>query len=81
MERLRSARKKVIGTKQTLKAVEKGWARIVYVAADAETQVIRGLMHMCQQNNVPIQEVESMVELGKACGIEVGSASAAIVED
>lgn len=77
---LQTARKKTIGTKQTLKAVEKGQAQKVFVAADAEEHVLAPLLSLCTEKGIPVVRVESMRVLGKACGIEVGSASAAILE-
>lgn len=79
LEGLKSAKNKTIGTKQTLKAVEKGLARIVYLAKDAEPHVTRNLVQLCQEKGIEIVYVDTMVALGKACGIEVGAASAAIV--
>lgn len=81
MERLRSSRKKTVGTKQTLKAVEKGTAQVVYAASDAEPQVIRGLLQACEIKGIPVIMVETMAELGRACGIDVGSASAAVLDN
>jgi large subunit ribosomal protein L7A len=77
---LQLAKKKTIGTKQTMKAVEKGQAKHVFVAADAEEHVLLPLVRLCREKGIPVLEIESMRELGKACGIEVGSASAAILE-
>lgn len=78
---LESARKRTIGTKQTLKALEKGQAKRVFIAVDAEQHVIRPLLHMCNEKGVPVVKVDTMKDLGKACGIEVGCASAAIIEE
>lgn len=80
-ERLRNAVKKTIGTKQTTKAVQKHTAAIVYVAKDAEPHVINPLVKLCKEKGIEVITVDSMLELGKACGIEVGSASAAIVAE
>lgn len=80
LEQLRTATKKTIGTKQTLKAVEKGQAKQVFVAADAEEYVLQPLLRLCQEKGIPVLRIDSMRDLGKACGIEVGSASAAILE-
>ncbi|MDN5344940.1 MAG: large subunit ribosomal protein [Clostridia bacterium] len=80
-ERLRVAKKKSVGTKQVTKAVMKGTARVVYIANDAETRVTGPLIQLCRDRGVEIIRVESMQELGQACGIEVGSASAAILEE
>lgn len=80
LDGLRAARKKTVGTKQTLKAVEKGLARQVYVARDAEAHVIAPLMELCAKRGTPCEYAESMRELGRACGIQVGAAAAGIIE-
>lgn len=80
-ERIRAAKKKTVGTKQTTKAVQKGNARLVFVARDAEARVIEPLLALCREKGVEVVMVDSMEELGRACGIEVGSASAAILEE
>ncbi|WP_227764101.1 ribosomal L7Ae/L30e/S12e/Gadd45 family protein [Zhaonella formicivorans] len=80
-ERLKKAAKKTIGTKQTTKAVQKGTALVVYVAKDAEPRVVNPLLRLCAEKGIEVVTVDSMLELGKACGIEVGSASAAIVSE
>lgn len=78
---MKAARKKTIGTKQTAKAVDKGLARAVFVARDAEEYVVRELLKACRKQAIPVVEVESMAVLGRTCGIEVGAASAAIIEE
>lgn len=78
---LRAAKKKTVGTKQTLKAVSKGNAKVVFVAGDAEEHIIRGLIKACAENGVEVVRVETMTELGEACGIEIGAAAAAITEE
>ncbi len=80
LERLKAARKKSIGSKQTAKAIEKGTAKAVYVARDAEEHVVRDVLRVAQAQGVELTYVESMVLLGKACGIEVGAATAAIID-
>ena len=68
-----------VGTKQTSKAVQEGRALTVFIAADAEERIAGELKGLCEENLVPIEEVASMAELGKACGIQVGSAAAAVI--
>jgi len=79
LEKLREASKKTIGTKQTLKALEKNKTSIVFIARDAEEHVTAGLKELCQKKGVEVVLVDSMKELGEACGIQVGAASAAIL--
>jgi len=71
---------KTVGIKQTLKAVEKGNAKAVYLAKDADERVIGGLKELCQKNSVDILYVDSMKQLGKACDIEVDAATVAILK-
>jgi len=78
---LESAAKKTIGTKQTLKALEKGLAKKVFIASDAEQHVVKPLLRHCKERDIPVVMIDSMKSLGKACGIEVGCASAALVEE
>lgn len=70
-----------IGTKQTVKSVESDEAVHVYVAQDADHRLLKRIESLCMQRNVPITYVDSMASLGRACGIGVGAAMAAIVRD
>jgi large subunit ribosomal protein L7A len=79
LDQLRQAPVRTVGTKQTLRAVERGQARVVFVARDAEPHVVRQLVGLCRQRGLPVEEVESMEALGRCCGVEVGAASAAIL--
>ncbi len=80
-ERLTKASKKTIGSKQTLKAIEQGQAQVVYIAKNAERHVVEPIVENCVAKGVELIEVDTMLYLGKACGIEVGCASAAIIMD
>jgi large subunit ribosomal protein L7A len=80
MDRLKITRKKVVGTKQTQKAIEKDQTRVVYVARDAEERIVSPIIRLCGEKNLELVRVESMSELGKACGIKVGAAAAALLE-
>jgi large subunit ribosomal protein L7A len=80
-DRIRAARRKLVGTKQAMKAVARGQAAEVYVARDADPRVVRDLIRLCEEKNVPLIYVDGMAELGRACGIQVGAASAAVLRD
>ena len=80
-ETFKRAKNKTVGLKQTQRALEKGLVQRVFVAGDAESHVLRPVLEWCRKNNVERIEVPTMQELGKACGIEVGTAVAAILED
>lgn len=70
----------VVGTKQLKKAVTAGRARYVYLAENADPGVVGPIEAMCTQRNIHITWISSMAELGRACGIEVGAAAAAVVD-
>ncbi|HHV61746.1 MAG TPA: 50S ribosomal protein L7Ae-like protein [Firmicutes bacterium] len=80
-EELRTAKRKAVGTKETLKALERGDVKTVFVAGDAEEHVVKNVKSLCKTKGVPIVNIDTMMQLGKACGIEVGAAAAAILQD
>lgn len=80
-DRIRNARHKTVGTKQTLKAASRRLAKEVFIAKDADEFVVRNLIRTCNEQGIQITYVDSMAELGRACGIKVGAASAAILNE
>ncbi len=74
------SRKMIVGAKQLRKALNKGVARCVFLAENADPAITEPLEELCRQRDVPITWVPSMADLGRACGIEVGAAAAAAVE-
>ena len=75
------AKKKTVGLKQSCKALEKGIARRVYIARDAEEKVRQPILEMCRLQGIPVEEVDTMMELGKAGGIRVGTSVIAVIEN
>ena len=69
--------KKVVGAKQTVKAIEKGLAVMVFLAADADPRLLLPVKEACSRAKIPVDSSLSMQDLGKACGIEVGAAAVA----
>jgi len=78
-EKVTQANKLCIGTKQTQRCLEQGAAAEVFVAQDADPRVTQKIVALCGKMGVQVTRVESMKQLGKACGIEVGAAVAAIM--
>jgi len=70
-----------VGTKQTTKLVELGKAEMVYVAQDADSRLVNRIVQLCKQRGVPVTFVDTMRNLGKSCGIDVGTAMAAVAEE
>ena len=70
---------KVVGAKQTRRALEGGKAVKVFLAADADPCVTQPLELLAREKGVTVERSGSMKELGKACGVAVGAAVAALV--
>lgn len=68
-----------VGTKQTKLAIEKNLAIKVFVAQDAQAKIVEPLIVQCKEKGIPVVWVPNMLGLGKACGIQVGAAAAAMV--
>ena len=71
--------KVVVGAKQLRKALEKGTAKFVCLAENADPSITEPLEEKCKVLGVPFLWVGTMAELGSACGIEVGAAAAAAI--
>lgn len=78
-ETFKNSKHKTVGIKQTQRALEKGIVRQVFLAKDAEHHVLRPIIEACRAREVQMIEIPTMEELGKACGIEVGAAVAALI--
>ena len=71
--------KKVVGIKQLRRALTDQTAELVFLAKDADPALTEPLMAQCREGGVEVVSDVTMAELGKACGIAVSSAAAAIV--
>lgn len=78
LHRLKTSQK-VVGMKQTIKVLEKGTAKVVYIAEDADERVVRRVIELAKNQGLPVITVETMVQLGKECNIEVKTAIAATI--
>jgi large subunit ribosomal protein L7A len=82
LARLRTAPARAVGANQTAKAIARGKALEAFVATDADPRVVESVVRAAAERGIGLIEVESMTALGRACGIAVGAAAAAVlVED
>ncbi len=77
-EKVEWAKELTIGINQTTKAIEHGLVEEVFLAKDADRRLIQRIALLCKEKGVPVNFVDSMKRLGKACGIQVGAAACAI---
>lgn len=69
----------VVGLKQLRKALKDGGVRKVFLARNAEPRLVEPIEAQCRQEAIACEWVETMSELGAACGIDVGAAAAAVL--
>ncbi len=81
LARLRAAPARAVGAHQTARAIDRGKAVEAFVAADADRRVIEPVVRAAAARGIGLVEVESMTALGRACGIAVGAAAAAVLAE
>ena len=74
-----TTREKVVGLKQTKKAIAAGKAAVVYLAKDADPKLTEPLSALCRLSDIRVVADRTMSELGRSCGIAVGTAACAIL--
>lgn len=69
-----------VGIKQVSRALSEGKAEQVLIAKDADARLVSDLIRLAEENSTEIVYVDTMRELGKACKIDVGAATAVIIK-
>lgn len=64
---------RVVGAKQSRRAIQEGLAREVFLASDAAPALTAPLLRLCRQAAVPVCTSHTMRDLGQAAGIQVGA--------
>ena len=74
-----ASREKVIGVKQSRKAVREGRAKRVYLACDADPAITEPVAESCGGAGIPVEAEHTMAQLGRACRITVGASVVAVL--
>lgn len=78
---LRRPAGRVVGAKQSLRELRLGRVAAVFVARDAEPEVVDDVVRVAGERGVPIRYLDTKANLGRACGIQVSAACAAVLAD
>ena len=70
----------VVGIKQSKRAVSDGLAKKAFAARNADPDIVLEFEKLCEKKSVELEWVETMEELGNACGINVGAACAVLLK-
>lgn len=82
LEALAATKSKVIGFKQTLRALRLNQAARVFLAEDVEASIVQKVLDACQAGGVVVERVPlKQAELGKLCKIEVGASMVTLLRE
>lgn len=76
---LPGSQEKVVGVKQSRKAIREGRAKLVYLALDADPAITEPLAECCAGAGIPVERTCTMAQLGQACRITVGASVVAVL--
>lgn len=81
VEKARKSGKIEKGTNEVTKAIERGVAKLVVAAEDVQPkEITQHLPLLCNEKGIPFTTVDSKKNLGVAAGINVATASIAIID-
>ena len=70
---------KVVGVKQSRRAIREGSAKRVYLAIDADPAITDPVAAGCEEAGIPVETGHTMAQLGQACHITVGASVVAVI--
>ena len=68
-----ASKEKVIGVKQSRKAIRESRATRVYLACDADPAITEPVAASCAEAGIPVEMDYTLAQLGEACRISVGA--------
>ena len=74
-----ASQEKVIGVKQSRKAIREGRAKRVYLACDADPAITEPVAASCAEAGIPVETDYTLAQLGEACRISVGASVVAVL--
>ncbi len=75
-----SSQERVAGLKQVMRCARESALDKVYIAKDADEDIIVRLKTECDKHRIPYDMSLTMHQIGTACDIEVGSACAGVLK-
>src|SRR3989338_7938821 len=81
LEKIKKSGKVKIGANEATKAAERGSAKLIVVAEDVSPpEIVMHLPLICREKNIPFSYVSTKKGLGQYIGLEVGTASIAVLD-
>ncbi len=76
---LANPKKRVAGIKQVIRHAHQAELEKVFIAKDADEDIISRLRGICEECRIPCDMSHTMHQIGIACQIEVGSTCAGVL--
>ncbi|MGZ6340723.1 MAG: 50S ribosomal protein L7ae-like protein [Candidatus Limnocylindrales bacterium] len=73
--------RRVVGIRQTSRAIRAGRVERLLVAVDAADPLIGGLMEAARAAGIPVERRQTVADLGRVSGIAVGAAAIGILRE
>ncbi|SHJ84687.1 large subunit ribosomal protein L7A [Dethiosulfatibacter aminovorans DSM 17477] len=80
LEKYKKLNRLIIGKKQTERSLQKNEVECIYIAKDADEDVVVDIIRVGNEKNIEIIYVENMKKLGEICNIDVNAAVAAVIK-
>ena len=80
MQSLNDSARRVVGARQVLRAIKSGTLAQAFIARDADPLVTRPIVDACEKGGIRFTEIETMAQLGTACGIGVKASVAGVIK-
>lgn len=71
---------KLVGVKQVKRALNLHEVEAVFIAMDADENIIDDIIKICKEKRVEVVHIDNMKELGDACSIDVNAATAVLLK-
>jgi large subunit ribosomal protein L7A len=81
VQAIKDAKEKVIGLKQTLRAIQQDKVNVVVLANDIEEHLAKKIFEACEERQISVFPLSiGQRELGRLCQIEVGASVVALIK-
>jgi large subunit ribosomal protein L7Ae len=82
LEKVRETGRIKKGTNETTKTIERGMAKLVYIAMDVDPpEIVAHIPLLCEEKNVPYIYIDTKSRLGQAAGLKVNCSAVAVVDE
>ena len=71
----------VCGAKQVLAGLKNETLQAVYIAKEADLDLLKEIVKLATESNVEIIYKDTLQEVGKLCNIDVGSAASGLIKE